>query len=212
MQDVVISGEKKVKDFLNTIQELCGENYIWVLTGAVVLAVLIIAAAAGAAIKAFRRKKTDSVGTTDTDREYFLEGEYDELLKQRASDASSAPDTSDTSHAVGISECCESEEYAPENEFESLSEQPVCININIERGQVKIDYGDDRRVSCSVETERGKPEEAEAQTDTAGREIVMEKINLIKGVPSRKFGPGNLNTGRSGRVYTEEELRRQIKE
>ena len=84
MQDVVISGEKKVKDFLNTIEELCGENYIWVLTGAVVLAVLIIAAAAGAAIKAFRRKKTDSVGTTDTDREYFLEGEYDELLKQRA--------------------------------------------------------------------------------------------------------------------------------
>ena len=173
MQDVVISGEKKVKDFLNTIQELCGENYIWVLTGAVVLAVLIIAAAAGAAIKA---------------------------------------DTSDTSHAVGISERCESEEYAPENEFESLSEQPVCININIERGQVKIDYGDDRKVSCSVETERGKPEEAEAQTDTAGREIVMEKINLIKGVPSRKFGPGNLNTRRSGRVYTEEELRRQIKE
>ena len=40
----------------------------------------------------------------------------------------------------------------------------------------------------------------------------MEKINLIKGAPARKFGPDNLNTGRSGRIYTEEELHRQIKE
>ena len=40
----------------------------------------------------------------------------------------------------------------------------------------------------------------------------MEKINLVKGVSTRKFGPDNLNTGRSGRIYTEEELQRRIRE
>ena len=83
MQDVVISGEKKVKDFLNTIQELCGENYIWVLTGAVVLAVLIIAAAAGAAIKAFRRKKqTASERPIQTENTFLRENTMSCLNKE----------------------------------------------------------------------------------------------------------------------------------
>ena len=46
-----------MKDFLNTIEDFCSENYIWLLVGAAVLLLLIIAAATGASFKASRRNK-----------------------------------------------------------------------------------------------------------------------------------------------------------
>lgn len=42
--------------------------------------------------------------------------------------------------------------------------------------------------------------------------IQIEQINLVKAQPSRKFGPDNKNTSRSGRIFTEEELKTQIRE
>ncbi len=42
-------------------------------------------------------------------------------------------------------------------------------------------------------------------------DIVLEKINLVKMGTAKKFGPGNMNVSRSGRVYSEEELIEQIK-
>ena len=56
-------------------------------------------------------------------------------------------------------------------------------------------------------------EEIEAITkEKPEKAIVMEKISLVKGTAVKKFGKDNPNTTRSGRVYTEEELRKQIKE
>ena len=203
-----------MKDFLNTIEDFCGDNYMWVLVGATVLLLLIVAAATGAAVKALRRNKVQSADKDN--REYFLEGEYDEMLKRKALEHQ------ETEEPEPFEECIDQDEYKPEAEFETLSDQPVCININIEHGQVKIGYGADGQLSCSVQTETEQPplsdeisadaERSEASKDDSGREIIMEKINLIKGAPARKFGPDNLNTGRSGRIYTEEELYRQIKE
>lgn len=217
-----------MKDFLNTIEDFCSENYIWLLAGAAVLLLLIIAAAIGASFKASRR---DKGGWSEADnREYFLEGEYDELLRRKAQEHQKAEeldffeDTEQTAEAE--SDCDEHEEheevYKPEDELEALSDQPVCININIEHGQVKIGYDADGQISCRVQAGTEEPAPADENEESAekskepeddnSREIIMEKINLIKGAPARKFGPDNLNTGRSGRIYTEEELYRQIKE
>lgn len=189
-----------MKDFLRAIEDFYGDNYIWVLTVAVVLLVLIVVGIISAAVKSSRRKK-DSDGR-DAERDYFLEGEYDKLLRSKAGER--------------IREEKPEAEPADEEDTqkqEDLGDLPVCININIERGQVKIGYSDsdDGKISCGVETEQ-KEAETETQYSDSRQEIVMEKINLIKGEPTRKFGPGNLNTGRSGRIYTEEELYRQIKE
>lgn len=42
--------------------------------------------------------------------------------------------------------------------------------------------------------------------------VQIEQINLVKAQPSRKFGPDNNDTSRSGRIFTEEELKSQIRE
>lgn len=207
-----------MEDFLNAIEDFCGENYMWVLTVTLALLFLAIVAITGTAVKASKRKKGNVVESSS--REYFLEGEYENLLKQKAMEQNRSdepelqPDLSE--------QLAEEEAYKPEDELKTLNERPVCININIEHGQVKIGYDETERISYKMETHSEKIEEAdetmdftprnEIQESDAEKEIIMEKINIIKGAPSGKFGPGNMNTSRSGRVYTEEELRRKIKE
>lgn len=210
-----------MKDFLNTIEDFCSENYIWLLVGAAVLLLLIIAAATGASFKSSRRNKG---GRSEADnREYFLEGEYDELLRRKAQEHQKAEESEEGEASEDSEESTADEEvYKPEDELEALSDQPVCININIEHGQVKIGYDADGQLSCRVQAgieepvpadeNGGSTDKSKEPEDDNSREIIMEKINLIKGAPARKFGPDNLNTGRSGRIYTEEELHRQIKE
>ena len=210
-----------MKDFLNTIEDFCSENYIWLLVGAAVLLLLIIAAATGASFKASRRNKG---GRSEADnREYFLEGEYDELLRRKAQEHQKAEESEEGEASEDSEESTADEEvYKPEDELEALSDQPVCININIEHGQVKIGYDADGQLSCRVQAgieepvpadeNGGSTDKSKEPEDDNSREIIMEKINLIKGAPARKFGPDNLNTGRSGRIYTEEELHCQIKE
>ena len=74
---------------------------------------------------------------------------------------------------------------------------------------------EENEASCA---EFETPEEPEPQPVSEDREvlnnqgIVLEKIELVKAPPAKKFGPDNFNTGRSGRIFTEEELRKQIKQ
>ena len=221
-----------MEDFLNAIEEFCGENYIWVLAGMVVLLFLVIAVITGTAVKASKRKKTQAGDSAS--REYFLEGEYEELLKQKSMQRNQSEETKPQTELTEelpeelTEQLIEEEKYKLEDELKTLSERPVCININIEHGQVKIEYdekiGYDESVQSSNKTETYVEEikrddettetapQKEIQESDAEKEIIMEKINIIKGAPSGKFGPENLNTSRSGRVYTEEELRRKIKE
>ena len=152
-----------------------------------------------------------------------MEGEYDELLRRKAQEHQKAEESEEGEASEDSEESTADEEvYKPEDELEALSDQPVCININIEHGQVKIGYDADGQLSSRVQAgieepvpadeNGGSTDKSKEPEDDNSREIIMEKINLIKGAPARKFGPDNLNTGRSGRIYTEEELHRQIKE
>ena len=220
-----------MEDFLKAIEEFCGENYIWILAGMALLLFLIITAITGTGVKAIKRKKTQTGESAS--REYFLEGEYEELLKQksmgRKQSEGTKPQTDQTELTEELSEeLPEEKEYKPEDELKTLSERPVCISINIEHGQVTIGYDENIgydesvRISNKTGTHTEEKKEADEAIDIATgsglqecnteKEIVMEKINIVKGAPSGKFGPGNLNTTRSGRVYSEEELRRKIKE
>ena len=220
-----------MEDFLKAIEDFCGENYIWILAGMALLLVLIITAITGTGVKAIKREKTQTGESAS--REYFLEGEYEELLKQksmgRKQSEGTKPQTDQTELTEELSEeLPEEKEYKPEDELKTLSERPVCISINIEHGQVTIGYDENIgydesvRISNKTGTHTEEKKEADEAMDIAPgsglqecnteKEIVMEKINIVKGAPSGKFGPGNLNTTRSGRVYSEEELRRKIKE
>ena len=228
-----------MKDLMDSIisflEENLGDNYIWITAGAAAAVLLIIIA-----IAAVKKKKNKLSGEDAAEpRGFFMEGEYDTMLRDaaRASRAeASQPEAAaaepEETEVSGISECTEEEQNALKEEL-----QQVHININIELVQVKIGYEDDGKVTCIVETDEEQtndpelkaalaaggitdeePQAAEIQQTEGGKEIlagqniVLEKINLVKAAPAKKFGPDNFNTGRSGRVFTEEELREQIKQ
>lgn len=87
-----------------------------------------------------------------------------------------------------------------ENEKSQESNVPAADNGNKDSADIK------------EETEKDK----ESQQDIE-KEILKEKINPEE-IPEEdikrpgKFGPDNFNTARSGRVYTEEELEKQIRD
>ena len=228
-----------MKDLMDSIisflEENLGDNYIWITAGAAAAVLLIIIA-----IAAVKKKKNKLSGEDAAEpRGFFMEGEYDTMLRDAA--RASRAEVSQPEAAVAepeeteiseVTECTEEEQNALKEEL-----QQVHININIERGQVKIGYEDDGKVTCIVETDEEQtndpelkaalaaggitdeePQAAEIQQTEGGKEIlagqniVLEKINLVKAAPAKKFGPDNFNTGRSGRVFTEEELREQIKQ
>lgn len=226
-----------MKDLMDSIisflEENLGDNYIWITAGAAAAVLLIIIA-----IAAVKKKKLSEEDAAEP-REFFMEGEYDTMLRDaaRASRAeASQPEAAaaepEETEVSEVTECTEEEQNALKEEL-----QQVHININIERGQVKIGYEEDGKVTCIVETDEEQtndpelkaalaaggitdeePQAAEIQQTEGGKEIlagqniVLEKINLVKAAPAKKFGPDNFNTGRSGRVFTEEELREQIKQ
>lgn len=213
-----------MKELMDSVLEFFkdnfGDNYIWVIAGAGALVLLILIAAI---VSASKKKAVES--EAEEPREFFLEGEYDTMLK-------------DAAHAHRTEKAALHEEHetvaeATREEQEALKEelQQVHINISIERGQVHIGYEEDGKVTCIVEAEDEAAAEAEpadiasfvkqapepekpegGQEVLAGQNIILEKINLVKASPAKKFGPDNFNTGRSGRVFTEEELREQIKQ
>lgn len=209
-----------MKEYLDSIIEFLednlGDNYIWITCGAAALLLVIIIAAVTAG-----RKKSAQVEEVAEDRDFFLEGEYDTMIRDEARAKRS------TESEPAVIEGTEEEQAALKEEL-----QQVQINISIERGQVHIGYEDDGRLTCVVEEMLKEAEENEAsdadftaaeepqpqaaisegQEILANQSIVLEKIELVKAAPAKKFGPDNFNTGRSGRIFTEEELREQIKQ
>jgi len=228
-----------VKELIDQVWDFLSDNYIFAAAAAGVILLIIIIASV---VKKNGKKK--AAGEPGGGRDFFLEGEYDTMLKETAA-------------ARKNSAAAEPEQTGPQNEPEpedaaaevtpaepeaadvpELAEvsgdelQPVHININIGKGQVLLGYEEDGQIRCTVRAEQEDAEEFHALEEELARmgsqdafsqsqeqakpepapEIILEKINLVKGQPVKKFGPDNFNTGRSGRVFTEEELKIQIKE
>lgn len=233
-----------MNELIDKIIDFCSENYEMIAgAGGILLAVIIAGIFISNRVKAAK---------SDKPRDFFLEGEYDEMIREAARERKKEeiPVSEPASEEeAAVEETAAEEEVAEETAAEETNRgdnqpeeelaledlmteeeyQPVHININIERGQVKIGYDEDGRITCMVESEETAAAEAEESADTvvaaetAGSAecdeksqmpagIVLEKINLIKAAPARRFGPENFNTGRSGRIFTEEELQQQIKD
>ena len=89
------------------------------------------------------------------------------------------------------------------------------VEIKIHGAEVKITYGDDRTLSvvedegvCKEELVGEKDCYKKAETEPQSSKFTEERS--VEARTYRKFGPNNNNVARSGKVYSEEELERQI--
>ena len=126
------------------------------------------------------------------------------------------------------------------DEYASEKEEPVKRNKKIRYQDIDWDIKKEDKVQTELEKELETPEQflpsflTEIETEDCFEEAIpeinkfeettimneikmeepiqIEQINLVKAQPSRKFGPDNKNTSRSGRIFTEEELKTQIRE
>lgn len=84
--------------------------------------------------------------------------------------------------------------------------------LRTEASVVKRDGSDDIKKEKTADEVKTKENIQEKKTEPRKDEqLVMEKIEIIKSAPAHKYGPGNTNTTRSGRVFTEEELMELIR-
>lgn len=97
-----------------------------------------------------------------------------------------------------------------EKEFTPM-EDVIPDHVDEETPQEKENMTEKEDIS-EKEPEEISYEEILQNITKAEEPIQIEQINLVKAQPSRKFGPDNKNTSRSGRIFTEEELKTQIRE
>lgn len=101
------------------------------------------------------------------------------------------------------------------------SEGVKKLEIKIQGAELKITYSDSREeiLLCGTEAEEQETQgqlegQSEVQPEESGEheEANPSEASSEQGKTYTKFGPGNNNVTKSGRVYTEEELEKQIKD
>ena len=117
------------------------------------------------------------------------------------------PDTPAASAARGL---VEQIIQGAEKAAGAADREVTSIDLEIEKARLIIRYGDKRVETFQKPELPEQTEEAEEVfcKETAGKTDFAQKEKE----PPKKFGQDNTSTSRSGRVYTEEELRDQIKE
>ncbi len=82
--------------------------------------------------------------------------------------------------------------------------EEVKLNLSIERAEVKIS-----QVSAAGSAQPDDTTEKETKAIPEEKPAIIEKLLPIE---SRKTGPGEYYTSRSGKVYSKEDVLRQIKD
>lgn len=198
----------EIREWMNEIWEYCQENWTVVAAFAGIGFILLVSV-----FLIFTARRDDG-SVTELEPERFAEPEEPES-EPAASDASPEPEElplqecSDVDHAV--QQLIKSVEAAG-----GASGQKVeSVELRIENARLTIRYAGEWE-----EVKEGRPEngtftwkdaEREAE-DFAGEKEPVKQFKPEESTQPKKFGTENMNTARSGRVYTEEELLNQIRD
>lgn len=153
---------------------------------AVILLVIIIGVSIYSASKKRRRKKALSVG------------EYPNVKKREKYPESTQVDADELFRAIERNMSVQNGE--PQLEDLPNGEEPQILEIGNEEPEPQFN-----------EIEFGEVQEPTIAEPSQYEPIKMEKIEVITQASAKKYGPENFNVSRSGKVYTEEELRKLIR-
>ena len=199
------AGKMEFREWMEKIWEYCQEH--WIGLAAVGLVVLILLLSVWL-IRLARRDQEEETALPETPPLPEIQPDTE---NQPEAEEEAKADPSAASAPQGLVEHM----LRSAEEAGSISGQKVeSIELKIEKAQLTIHYAGGKKKEIlkeTGETDFGEKEqqsvipETEAEAETAAD--AAEQENMPK-----KFGADNMNRARSGRVYTEEELREMIKE
>ncbi len=229
---------KDADKIIDLIIEFCRDNLNILMIGGIALIVVVIVISI---LKGYDEDDDeyddddDEYDDDDFDDELDDEPEYDEPVavvkitpvEDHAQEQVTAPILEPTE--VPIIEPVESGRQKGTHHLDEIigeianipSEGVKKLEIKIQGAELKITYSDLREeiLLCGTEdSEEPDEEQLEGQTEVQPEESgEHEEANPAEtsseqGKTYTKFGPGNNNVTKSGRVYTEEELEKQIKD
>ncbi|MBR4410248.1 MAG: hypothetical protein IKV72_01700 [Firmicutes bacterium] len=217
--------DTEIREWFDEIWAYCEENWVAVLAFAGVALVLLLSVVLISAAKREDRKALQEQDVQETGAEEILPDVEPE--PETEDEAESETETKPEMQAQEPAETGELQEAAMgmvdslvksmERAAGASGQKVESIELKIEKAQLTIRYAGDaeKNVTEDLLAEKTSKEEtaaADAEVEAAA-EPETEKTDFAEnsGRPKR-FGFDNMNTARSGRVYTEEELLDQIKD
>ena len=217
--------DTEIREWFDEIWAYCEENWVAVLAFAGVALVLLLSVVLISAAKREDRKALQEQDVQETGAEEILP----DVEPEPETEDEAEPET-ETEPEVQAQEPAETGELqeaamgmvdslvkSMESAAGASGQKVESIELKIEKAQLTIRYAGDaeKNVTEDLLAEKTSKEEtaaADAEVEAAA-EPETEKTDFAEnsGRPKR-FGFDNMNTARSGRVYTEEELLDQIKD
>lgn len=201
---------KEASKILEIIMEFCRENLNMVIIAgaALILVILLICIA-----KVFKEDE-DEVSQVPELKEVKSEElklEHSKCDEVEAGESKKAELKIESSKSTSLG--------AIAKELAELSGEGVKnVEIKIPGAEVKITYLDETKESketeeCErAETTIEETEEVQKLDDLDNESVSEDEMQDETVYVPKKFGPGNMNVARSGRVYSEAELEEQIKD
>ena len=217
--------DTEIREWFDEIWAYCEENWVAVLAFAGVALVLLLSVVLISAAKREDRKTLQEQNEQETGEEEILPGAEPEPEAAEEPEKELEPELE-----VQVQEPAENGELqeaamgmvdslvkSMESAAGASGQKVESIELKIEKAQLTIRYAGDAEKTVTEDLFAEKTSEKEtAEADagiTAAAEVGTEKTDFAEnsGRPKR-FGFDNMNTARSGRVYTEEELLNQIRD
>ncbi len=214
-----IGMDTEIREWFDEIWAYCEENWVAVLALAGVAFVLLLSVVLISAAKREDRKALQEQDVPETDAEEILPNAEPETEEEP--EPETEPEVQEPAETEELQEAAmgmvDSLVKSMESAAGSSGQKVESIELKIEKAQLTIRYAGDaeKTVTENLFTEKtSENETAEAEEEIeAAAEVETETTDFAEnsGRPKR-FGFDNMNTARSGRVYTEEELLNQIRD
>lgn len=210
------------REWMEKIWEYCQEHWIGLVAAGLVVLILLLSVWL---IRLARRDQEEAAQSEipsqpEIQPEAEIQPEFQQEVKKKPevtlepedeAETKSEEDTSAVSAPQGLVEHM----LRSAQEVGSISGQKVeSIELKIEKAQLTIHYAGGEKKEIlkeSGETDFGEKEQQPVPLETEAKDETAADAAEQESMP-KKFGSDNMNRARSGRVYTEEELREKIKE
>lgn len=233
--------DTEIRELLEDIWAYCEENMVAVLAAAAVAVILLLSIVLICAAKREDRKALQEQAAAESGGEEILpvqtaeaeaqaaaeeemeaaeEAEAEEKAETEKETEAETEDPVDTPASEVLQEAAagmvDSLVKSMESAAGASGQKVESIELKIEKAQLTIRYaGDDEKtVTEKLSAETSEPDCAyDAAEDMAAAEPEDVHTDFAeKTGRAKRFGLDNMNTARSGRVYTEEELLNQIRD